>query len=160
MNSKCSIALNTFKCYGLHSKLFLNLHWGNQMSNAASPCTTCLYLMWALIYLPPLLSSLQCSVTVLLHKLSRAWCARFWMLSKCFCRGEWEVQPPAVLYSCFRQVQGKIQMRKKAMWNCTTRALQEGHLGQWRLFVLSSDPTTRWETKQVVQNRHYTNGST
>lgn len=36
------------------------------------------------------------------------------MLSKCFRRGEWGAQPPAVFYSCFRQVQGKIQRRVKA----------------------------------------------
>lgn len=35
------------------------------------------------------LSSPHCSVTVLLHKLSRARCTQLWMLSKCFCRGEW-----------------------------------------------------------------------
>ncbi len=36
------------------------------------------------------------------------------MLSKCFRRGEWGAQPPAVFYSYFRQVQGKIRSRLKA----------------------------------------------
>lgn len=41
MSSRCSVALTIFKCNGLHSKLFLNLLRGNQISNTAIPCTTC-----------------------------------------------------------------------------------------------------------------------
>lgn len=36
------------------------------------------------------------------------------MLSKCFCRREWGALPPAVFYSYFRQVQGKMQRRVRA----------------------------------------------
>lgn len=72
------------------------------------------------------LSSLHCSVTDLLHKLSGAWSASLWMLSKCFCSGEWGAQPPAVFHPSFRQVQrGRYKEESEGSERiCTANTLQ------------------------------------
>lgn len=69
------------------------------------------------------LSSLHCSVTVILHQLSRARCAPLWMLSKCFCRGEWGAQPPAV-FSIFLFQTGTGRRYRGSQRICTAHTLQ------------------------------------
>lgn len=83
------------------------------------------------------------------------------MLSKCFCRGEWGALPPAVFYSYFRQVQGKMQRRVRAVggfgllmpcsWNVETKEANAtvqrsspGHVLPQRDGTLNTVPIFLW----------------